>query len=56
MVATVWAQKPDTDLTTTSLEDLMNIEVTSVSKKEERLSGPPPPSSSSRTKTSVAPA
>ena len=31
------AQKPSTDLTTKSLEDLMNIEVTSVSKKEERL-------------------
>lgn len=31
------AQKPAADLTTTSLEDLMNIEVTSVSKKEEKL-------------------
>src|SRR6185503_14047224 len=31
------AQKPSPDLTTTSLEDLMNIEVTSLSKKEERL-------------------
>ncbi|MEP7340326.1 MAG: TonB-dependent receptor [Acidobacteriota bacterium] len=37
MGASVWAQKTDTDLTMTSLEDLMNIEVTSVSKKEERL-------------------
>jgi iron complex outermembrane receptor protein len=33
----VVAQKPTTDLTNTSLEDLMNIEVTSVSKKEEKL-------------------
>jgi iron complex outermembrane receptor protein len=33
----VVAQKPVTDLTNTSLEDLMNIEVTSVSKKEEKL-------------------
>jgi len=32
-----WAQKPDTDLTTASLEDLMDIQVTSVSKKEEQL-------------------
>jgi iron complex outermembrane receptor protein len=31
------AQKPNPDLTTKSLEDLMNIEVTSVSKKEEKL-------------------
>ena len=37
MAAAVWAQQPAPDLTTTSLEDLMNIEVTSVSKKEERL-------------------
>ena len=37
MTATVWAQQPTHDLTTKSLEDLMNIEVTSVSKKEERL-------------------
>lgn len=35
--ATVWAQKPDDDLTTKSLEELMNIQVTSVSKKEEKL-------------------
>jgi iron complex outermembrane recepter protein len=33
----VWAQRPETDLRTASLEDLMNIEVTSVSKKEEKL-------------------
>jgi len=31
------AQEPDPDLTTVSLEDLMNITVTSVSKKEEKL-------------------
>jgi iron complex outermembrane receptor protein len=31
------AQKPATDLTTSTLEDLMNLEVTSVSKKEEKL-------------------
>src|SRR5512141_2412510 len=34
-----WAQKADPrDLTTVSLEDLMNIQVTSVSKKEQSLS------------------
>jgi iron complex outermembrane receptor protein len=33
----VVAQKPTADLTNTSLEDLMNLEVTSVSKKEEKL-------------------
>src|SRR4029453_14902442 len=37
MTITAGAQKPTVDLTTTSLEDLMNIEVTSVSKKEEKL-------------------
>jgi iron complex outermembrane recepter protein len=37
MAATVWAQKPGADLTKASLEDLMDIEVTSVSKKEEKL-------------------
>lgn len=37
MAATVWSQKLTSDLTTKSLEDLMNIEVTSVSKKEEKL-------------------
>jgi iron complex outermembrane receptor protein len=37
MTITAGAQKPAVDLTTTSLEDLMNIEVTSVSKKEEKL-------------------
>ncbi len=37
----VWgqgAQTPPKDLTSTSLEDLMNVEVTSVSKKEQKLS------------------
>ncbi len=34
----VWAQKNNDDLTKQSLADLMNIEVTSVSKKEEKLS------------------
>jgi len=34
---TGWAQKPGSDLTAKSIEDLMDIEVTSVSKKEERL-------------------
>ena len=34
-----WAQAPkDTDLSTVSLEDLMNMQVTSVSKKEQQLS------------------
>ncbi|MBI1764111.1 MAG: TonB-dependent receptor [Acidobacteria bacterium] len=33
----VWAQSAKNDLTTTSLEELLNIEVTSVSKKEEKL-------------------
>jgi iron complex outermembrane receptor protein len=37
MTIVVVAQNPDADLTNTSLEDLMNIEVTSVSKKEEKL-------------------
>ena len=37
MMTTVWAQKPASDLTEKSIEDLMDIEVTSVSKKEERL-------------------
>lgn len=37
MTTTGWAQKPGTDLTEKSIEDLMDIEVTSVSKKEERL-------------------
>ncbi len=31
-------QMPPKDLTTTSIEDLMNVEVTSVSKKEQKLS------------------
>jgi len=33
-----WPQQKTTDLTGRSIEDLMNIEVTSVSKKEEKLS------------------
>jgi iron complex outermembrane receptor protein len=34
-----WAQNPPaTDLTNISLEDLMNVQVTSVSKKEQKLS------------------
>jgi iron complex outermembrane recepter protein len=33
-----WPQQNSTDLTAKSLEDLMNIQVTSVSKKEENLS------------------
>src|ERR1700677_2038984 len=33
-----WPQQTSTDLTTKSLEDLMNVEVTSVSKSEEKLS------------------
>ena len=38
-------QEPPRDLGTTSIEDLMNIEVTTVSKKEQKLSTSPPPSS-----------
>jgi len=37
MTVTVCAQKPGADLTTKSIEDLMDVEVTSVSKKEEKL-------------------
>lgn len=40
----VWGQSPQgppKDLTTTSIEDLMNVEVTSVSKKEQKLSRTP---------------
>ena len=33
-----WPQQSSTDLTTKSLEDLMNVEVTSVSKSEQKLS------------------
>src|SRR5450631_3022191 len=33
-----WPQQKPADLTGRSIEDLMNIEVTSVSKKEEKLS------------------
>jgi iron complex outermembrane recepter protein len=35
---TVTGQTPQKDLTSTSIEDLMNMEVTSVSKKEQKLS------------------
>ncbi len=38
IAAPVWPQKKDTDLAEKSLEDLMNIKVTSVSKKEQKLS------------------
>jgi iron complex outermembrane receptor protein len=39
MVLTIpaWSQQQSRDLTTRSMEDLMNIQVTSVSKKEEKL-------------------
>jgi iron complex outermembrane recepter protein len=37
LTTTVWAQKPGTDLTGKSIEDLMDVEVISVSKKEEKL-------------------
>jgi iron complex outermembrane receptor protein len=37
MTASVWGQKPNIDLTTVALEDLMDIDVTSASKKEEKL-------------------
>jgi iron complex outermembrane receptor protein len=33
-----WSQQDSSDLTAKSLEDLMNVQVTSVSKKEEKLS------------------
>jgi iron complex outermembrane receptor protein len=38
MAASAWAQEPAQDLTKLSVEDLMNVEVTSVSKKEQKLS------------------
>jgi len=38
MTIPVWAQEAPTDLGSKSVEDLMNIEVTSVSKKEQKLS------------------
>jgi iron complex outermembrane receptor protein len=38
LVSSLWAQPPPKDLTQASLEDLMNVQVTSVSKKEQRLS------------------
>src|SRR5579872_4088740 len=34
----VWPQQQTPDLTKVNIEDLMNIEVTSVSKKEQKLS------------------
>jgi iron complex outermembrane recepter protein len=33
-----WSQQSSTDLSSQSLEDLMNVQVTSISKKEEKLS------------------
>jgi iron complex outermembrane recepter protein len=38
LTGSVWAQEQPADLTKVNIEDLMNIEVTSVSKKEQRLS------------------
>jgi iron complex outermembrane receptor protein len=38
MASPTWAQQPAPDLTDISLENLMNIEVTSVSRKEQKLS------------------
>jgi iron complex outermembrane recepter protein len=38
MATPAWSQEPPKDLGNKSIEDLMNIEVTSVSKKEEKLS------------------
>lgn len=38
IAAPLWPQKKDTDLAEASLEDLMNTQVTSVSKKEQKLS------------------
>lgn len=38
MVSAAWSQDKTADLTERSIEDLMNIEVTSVSKKEQKLS------------------
>ena len=38
MAIPVWPQEPSKDLGNKSIEDLMNIEVTSVSKKEQKLS------------------
>ncbi len=38
MTLPAWPQQNSTDLTTKSLEDLMNVEVTSVSKNEQKLS------------------
>jgi len=41
MATIAWAQEPTTDLTELSLEELMNIEVTSVAKKPQKLSDAP---------------
>ena len=49
---TLHGQTPPQDLTQLKLEDLMNIEVTSVSKKNRRCPGRPPPSLSSQRRTS----
>src|SRR5271169_6846398 len=38
LIGPVWAQEQPADLTKVNIEDLMNIEVTSVSKKEQKLS------------------
>ena len=38
MAIPTWPQQKPTDLSDKSIEDLMNIEVTSVSKREEKLS------------------
>jgi hypothetical protein len=49
-------QKSSRDLTEASLEDLMNIEVTTVSKKEQRLAQAPAPGQSARGATTARPA
>src|ERR1700678_4640277 len=38
LASPAWPQQTSTDLTTKSLEDLMNVQVTSVSKSEQTLS------------------
>ena len=38
LTLTAWPQSPANDLTLRSLEDLMNIEITSLSKKEQKMS------------------
>jgi iron complex outermembrane receptor protein len=40
-ISSAQSQRPPADLTAISLEELMNIEITSVSKKEQRLSAAP---------------